>query len=186
MTGMRIFWHAYANTPRWHVRRDCDAIAETPDERIASASVSRLRAVARRGGGRPCRMCALEPVLGDLLTHPVGNRPARMACAAHGLDVASPWAAPSESAASRLTGLAGRFGWTVISSAAGPIAYATVQRPVAVAVAANLRCMWDAADGPLDGEVAAAVWSLAGQFHGAAAGSLQDRELWRIAGALCS
>jgi hypothetical protein len=181
---MRFWLHRYALTGRLHLDRSCDAIVGIDDDRLRHGEVGRPRSLLRRREGRPCRRCGLTAALDDLLEHPLGSKLVRCTISAHGIDTGAVWDGPSPSGQARLTHLAQRHGWPLVNSAAGPIAYTVVTRPTAHALAANLRCLWDDGEGPFDAGTVAALWSLAGQFHGEQVGATQDRELWRLAAAV--
>lgn len=60
--------------PKLHVDPACEGLERTPEEARATLRFANAEDLAGFDGGRPCRMCTLEPLLRTLLTTPTGDR----------------------------------------------------------------------------------------------------------------
>lgn len=183
--------------PKLHVGSDCPGFETTPDEARSPLMFTSVSELALFRDGRPCRMCALEPMLRTLLT--CGAGPAELVTFTSQPNPMSPessvysyrWGAVTQSGTRRLSRLVRDTKLeTCQTPSCGPAAYGMVPAEAADALRWNLRTHTLPTQARIpQRESIETFWALINDAPpqlDAAAGAANVRELWLAAVALTS
>lgn len=193
-SALSAWWSVNAPSPKMHLDRDCVGLERTADDRIAEMTITRPLdlgqgriidvdlASSRLPSGstaemhghqawasdvRPCRVCALAPVIVDALGDPTpGRAPVGLVFSSQPSHIADRQRAGtnkvSESGRLRLLAIADQLQLPVVDTAAGPVAFTTAPVARAEIVWKNLHAalLPDVTFVPDDADAVALFWTL--------------------------